>query len=369
MSSLTNNLYIVEDDSFFLKLYQALFSGTDIVINSADNEIEIDWFLLLQSDLIILDLLMAGKDGIDILEYISTVGFDSDIIIISDVLLCNLPEISEKILKCNLNIRGILRKPFAIKKLKNYFQKKNLHHPLLAFNRNNYDLLLQAIINNNIVYFSKIYQSSDNNENKSRWIYPGVLLNGHVFEETDYIDLVTHTKLLGTYYQTLLSTIFNDQIENLNQTLPITLCIHPSYIEKAEHFQILQSQLTEYLSKGIKICIAIKDPEYFQSSRLISSNLSQLRDLGIKLALDDADFSIRNATDSSLHFFDEIKLSKNLLDLLNCGDIETPAYVKTLISECNRGIKITLPDFTGSYSGKAERLHSWLKLMTVSPST
>ena len=82
--SMSKRALVVEDDSNIAELLRLYLSkdGFDVMIASEGNKAEAD-FDLFQPDVVLLDIMLPGKNGIEILKELKTRGISSKIIMMT----------------------------------------------------------------------------------------------------------------------------------------------------------------------------------------------------------------------------------------------------------------------------------------------
>lgn len=119
------SIFVLDDDDFFLDLITEMASKEGHYIQTSTKAETSDIPVLSKFNILILDLYMPNLDGMAILDKLSSQPNKPDIILISaaETDIINLAK--AKANKLNLNILGVLRKPFSIIEFKNILNFKS----------------------------------------------------------------------------------------------------------------------------------------------------------------------------------------------------------------------------------------------------
>jgi CheY-like chemotaxis protein len=112
----TKNILVIEDDKYLCLLLKRILSKTYNVIISEDGIDALIWLTDGNTaDAIIMDLKMPSIDGLELLEYIKTIGFLKDIPVI---ILSGYSDSESRGKSVELGAEAYLSKPFEPQLLK-----------------------------------------------------------------------------------------------------------------------------------------------------------------------------------------------------------------------------------------------------------
>lgn len=112
----TKNILVIEDDKYLCLLLKRILSKTYNVIISEDGIDALIWLTDGNTaDAIIMDLKMPSIDGLELLEYIKTIGFLKDIPVI---ILSGYSDPESRGKSVELGAEAYLSKPFEPQLLK-----------------------------------------------------------------------------------------------------------------------------------------------------------------------------------------------------------------------------------------------------------
>ncbi len=117
-SSLQSRLLVVDDDRRLRELLVKFLSENDFLVSSAANAAEARAYLASQSvDLIILDIMMPGEDGLSLTSSLTEKGRDSGSRVVPILLLTARDQVDDRIQGLDVGADDYLTKPFEPREL------------------------------------------------------------------------------------------------------------------------------------------------------------------------------------------------------------------------------------------------------------
>ncbi len=104
--------FVLDDDIFYANLVAEMLSIEGLVVHCSNNPEEVNIKMLECFDILVLDMLMPHLDGFSIIEMISALKKQPELILISGADKKELNYAARWARKNNLKILGYLEKPF-----------------------------------------------------------------------------------------------------------------------------------------------------------------------------------------------------------------------------------------------------------------
>lgn len=334
-----NTLLILDDDSDDAHLIatEAKHLGFEVRIFD-DVKLFIETFLAEKPSHLALDILMPGLHGVDLLHMLAQYQCQSSIFLTSGIGSAILPAVQRAAIQYQLNIRGVLHRPFHQHILRNMLSDQvsvDLHahtdnglstQPLIvdartideAIRNHEFTVFYQPqidLVNGNVIGF----------EGLLRWNHPmlGIKL------PDQFIPIAEKTVQITQLTQIVIETGFHF-IRSLGTTLSFSVNISANSLRDQSLKNVLVSACQACDLAPERVILELTETATLEDPEQAKKILSRLRTEGFKLSLDD--FGNNNASMTLLANlpFTELKIDQSLVSTLEASSKSRKVIASTL---------------------------------------
>lgn len=334
-----NTLLILDDDSDDAHLIatEAKHLGFEVRIFD-DVKLFIETFLAEKPSHLAVDILMPGVHGVDLLQMLAQYQCRSSILLTSGIGTAILPAVQLAAIQYQLNIRGVLHRPFHQHILRNMLSDQvsvDLHaHTSSDISTQSFivdaNTIDQAMRNHEfeVFYQPQIELFSGKVigfEGLLRWRHP---LLGIKLPEL-FIPLAEKTGQIEQLTQIVIETGFHF-IRSLGNNLSFSMNISPKSIQnQALTHTLLNACQASELSPE-RVVLEFSDTATAEDPEKTQQTLSRLRAEGFKLSIDD--FGNNNTSVSQLANlpFTKLKIDKSLVTTMEISAKSRRVVASTL---------------------------------------
>ncbi|MCA0433269.1 MAG: EAL domain-containing response regulator [Proteobacteria bacterium] len=260
-------------------------------------------------DLVILDLCLEDRDGIDVLEYLAKIGFLGDVVLIS-AFPESVVEAASKIgTDLGLNIIGALRKPLVFDRLESLLSSRRPRGAIFPLVRREAVTLNQALAAGKVTFhFQPILDVRSEQVVSLELLARLIDSSGSELSAISAIETAEAEDLRG------LACVAIDAIDGLNSKLlergigPLPVAINvPSSLVQRRHFGSILSRIKD---AATPITFEVSELDSFEdlsdARRVTTSSVLQ----GLRFSLDDFGTVYSNIDRFVQLPFDELKLDR-----------------------------------------------------------
>jgi CheY-like chemotaxis protein len=300
------NIYIIEDDPFYGRLYSLLLSShasMHIAVSAED----VDWSLAETADVLILDMMLPGKDGLELLGTLASKSFQGEIVVVSSLTLSGIADMWQKVLDMNLNIRSILTKPFTATTLLKAAAAVSSPERPYFFNRHSLHLLEAAIRRDSFVIDYKPFFSLASGKTEYIEVRPHLIDVDGAVDETGFGALLQDPDFNLQYFDYLCNKVsIESAFLPFGSSMGFLVALHsPSNLEET-HIEAVAKRIEMLKARDTRIIIGISDEDYFPHSTKVNRVLDMLERISCRAVLLDASYSL-NSEVADLTLFSEIR--------------------------------------------------------------
>ena len=313
-------VFVIDDDAVYLATYRHVLTGAGYRVDSATSGLHVDWDKLGLADLLVIDMVMPDMDGLQVLEKLRAMNCAAEIMLITSIKLEEEVELLAAVSDLELNITGIMKKPFMASYLLDEVEKSLHRRAIMKYSRSSVLLLQEAIEKDRFVLDYRPYYSLASSELEYVHIEPYLVdVNGAV-EEADYDTNLLLRDCAMQYFRYLLDKLVDEagciaDFSSRPYVLRFPLALLCNEVSRAT----LLGMLSNKRSAGVQFIIAVGDREYFLASSSARAALAGIAQAGHRLLLDDACYSLIAGDPDQLAIFDEVKLDSRTIDVLSPG--------------------------------------------------
>lgn len=289
------------------------------------------------ADVIILDLMMPGVDGIEVIRYLAEIKCDSQLILVSGFDSGVLNSAQKLATEQGLKISGILNKPFRYDDLYELLSEisiipKNLNYAA-DINPPSLEEFQQALRNNELVVY---YQPKVGLNNHSvtavealvRWQRPEVgLIPPDLFiplaEQHDLIDELTWVVL-----EKAMSQCQSWHKQGL--TMQVAINLSAKTLKELDLPEKIELLVKKYHLETPQVILEITETALMQELTKSLEILTRLRMKGFHLSIDDFGTGYSSLVQLHRAPFSEIKIDRSFVSVME-DDPEASAIVETII--------------------------------------
>jgi len=289
------------------------------------------------SDVIVLDLMMPGVDGVEVIRYLANEKCSAQIILMSGFDKSVLHSAQELAKEQKLNFRGCLSKPFRANEIYKMLSEITIEPSSFKNQRTNQpptvEELFSAITNHELImnYQPKI-DLNDNNylavEALVRWQHPE---RGLVPPDL-FIPLAEKHNLIDDLTWEIFHLVLTQAQVWLSQGLEIKIAVNMSAItlKDLDLPKKMTALLNQYNVEPSQIILEVTETSLMQELIKSLDILTRLRMKGFKLSIDD--FGTGYSSLIQLHRipFSELKIDGSFVMIMD-KDPESLAIVETVV--------------------------------------
>ncbi|UPR34879.1 EAL domain-containing response regulator [Vibrio cyclitrophicus] len=312
-----NKILILDDHPIHLKLLENSLRklGVTGIYTHSNVDVAMETMLSQSIELVICDLSMPGKDGIDMLVELHQMGYNGNVAIVSAMDVPVLSTVKSMCASFSFEIIGQISKPFKEGELKSILchqKKDNSHEHRLPPAITNEEFLL-ALADNQVCNY---YQPQVNFKNKkivgvealARWNHPK---HGLLFPDS-FLPIVSQCNLSNELFNVVIMNIIKDINNGL---LPFNVSVNvdqfnlecPDFSDNliylCEKNNIDPNKLTVEMTEGFA----------YKKSMPLFKNLSKLRVNNINISIDDFGTGYSSLLNLCEFPFNEIKIDRSFV--------------------------------------------------------
>jgi len=330
------NIYLVDDDKSYLELMQAMSEAADLNSTAFSSGIQFLLAPITDHDLVVLDLNMPEKDGIEVMRELADKGLSPTFILVSgfdERVLHSAKQLAES---KQLRVAKILNKPIDtevfIDVLTEVYKQCDAPSPVKqkpAIQTITTDVdfsiveLKQAIEKQQlIVYFQPQVRFSDNKltgaEVLVRWQHP---VRGLVFPD-QFIPLAEHHKLMGELTETVIlqSIKAHQQFKSAGIDVNLSINLSAQNINDLTLPEKLGALLKQHNIEPEAFTLELTESEILTDTSSALDIFNRLRMKGFSLSIDDfgtGDSSLKKLYQSP---FSELKIDQHFVRRMEKDD-------------------------------------------------
>ena len=283
--------------------------------------------------MIILDLQMPGKDGIEVLQFLTHKGFDGKVHLTSGMDRKVIDSAAKLAHSLGLDIAGILQKPITLQVLEEGLSQSFKADSFVI----NKQTISQAIENDDLVLYHqpKIMFGEDGGvsvhscEALVRWLHK----DQGLIPPVQFIPLAEREGLMGPLTDAVLAMAMQQVKDWQDMGIDMKLAINvPPHLLSDNGFPHHFSEMANRIGvSASSFIIEVTERTLFDDAVGAMETLTRLRIMGAGLAIDD--FGTGHSSLIQLHQmpFNEIKIDKSFIDDMKSSD-DARTIVRAIIN-------------------------------------
>lgn len=306
-----NRLLVVDDDAGICALFSEVAEGCGYTVKTINTVLEFkDAYTSFKPTLIFLDLNIADKDGIELLQFLAKQKCKSPIIVISG----HDEKVRSSVFRLGtsygLEMVSHLPKPVSVPTLRDIFEREKsriLVPSMLLLDKaiKNYDFVLHY---QPLVSFKT--KKIEGVEALVRWTPP---IGGMFYPET-FIPLAEQTDLIKPLTRWIIESAFQQSIKwGLNHNFHIAINLSKKVLDSVTFADEIIALATQYRVDPQKICFEITETSAMSDPVTVMEILSRLRIKGFKLSIDDFGTGYSSLVELHRLPFSEMKIDKSFV--------------------------------------------------------
>ncbi|WP_321284376.1 EAL domain-containing response regulator [uncultured Vibrio sp.] len=268
-------------------------------------------------DVIFCDIMMPGRDGVDMMELLDQINFQGKVVIVSAMDLTIISAVKAMCSDFSFEVIGKLHKPYdqlevadiVARMLKNTQKKATFTPPIEVEDSEFISALGDGRVKN---YYQPLVGTKSGEvlgyEALARWYHPiyGVLSPYH------FLPIVERCGLSKALFDAVFSNLIYD-IKNRGFTQKVSINVDHANLEDTLFASRFLDQCQEHHIEPAQITIEITERDTFQASASIYKNLLKLRMNGVTVSIDD--FGTGSSTFEKLAQlpFNELKIDRSFV--------------------------------------------------------
>lgn len=311
MEQQEHRLLVVDDDIGICTLFSEVAEGCGYGVKAINTVSDFQAaYEAFKPTLIFLDLNIADKDGIELLQFLSKQGSRAPIVVISG----HDEKVRTSVFRLGksygLEMVSHLPKPVSVPTLKDIFEreKTRILVPSLA-------LLSKAIQNFDFVLHYQPLISFNTKEIEGvealiRWTPPV----GGMFFPDSFIPLVEQSELIKPLTRWVIEKAFQQSVEwNPDHNFYIAINLSPKVLDNVTFADEIIALATQYSVNPQKICFEITESSAMTNPQTVMEIATRLRIKGFKLSIDDFGTGYSSLVELHRLPFSEIKIDKSFV--------------------------------------------------------
>jgi len=327
-----HRLLVVDDDPGIGELIVQAAEGLGYQTFSVERADQIvEAVRSLAPDLIVLDLMMPGIDGVQVLRALAENHCVADIILFSGAGAKILNAAARLGESHGLQIRELLQKPIDLAELEAVLARFNRGAP------SNPEAELRAAIANreiSVHYQPKVTLTGDDNwsiigvEALARWEHP---LRGKI-PPCDFIPLAERTELIGDLTDLVIEQAIAQaaRLREMGYAVEVAANLSPLILADPGVPDRLYQILTEYGVETSQFVVEITESAAMSEGTQTMENMTRFRLKGMKLSMDDFGTGYSSLVQLYRMPFSELKIDKSFVMDLNEKE-EARAVVRSIV--------------------------------------
>lgn len=363
MTETAKRIVIIDDEPAVVRLLHRICAIAGYQVESTSSADEFRRLVLNKPDFILMDLLMPGVDGVELLRYLSEEQVHAAIVLISGADSRVLQSVARLATSKGLNVQGTLAKPFNAAELTRILQSDPLSHKGLHSDTTGAvqsEELGAAIRNGGLLaYFQPQVDLSTGAvascEALVRWNHPEW---GVVFPDR-FIPVAEQSGLMPELTECVAVQALRHCSTLARSGFPIRCSINVSAISLADvQFpdRLLELLVVAKVPPN-SVVVEVTESRLFEDSVNAVDVLNRLRMKGIELSIDDFGTGYSSLRQLKLIPFNELKIDKEFV--MSCEtNQESESIVRTSIELARRLALRTVAEGVESLQ-IADRLRAW----------
>ncbi len=265
-------------------------------------------------DVIFCDIMMPGKDGVDMMELLDYINYQGKVVIVSAMDLTMISALQAMCADFSFEVVGKLHKPYdqsevadIITKIKSSYQQKETEsRPVVVEDQEFLFSLGEGLVKN---YYQPLIDTKTGEvlgyEALARWYHPvyGVLSPYH------FLSIVDRCDLSKELFEAVLSNVICD-IKSRGITKKVSINADQANLEDRSFASYVLQQCHENGINPEQLTIEITERDTFHASASLYRNLLKLRMNGVTVSIDD--FGTGSSTFEKLAQlpFNELKIDR-----------------------------------------------------------
>ncbi|MEX3071020.1 EAL domain-containing protein [Vibrio alginolyticus] len=267
-----------------------------------------------QFDVIFCDIMMPGKDGVDMMELLDYINYQGKVVIVSAMDLTMISALQAMCADFSFEVVGKLQKPYdqnevadiILNMQKEHQQKMTDSCPIRVEDQDFLFSLGEGLVKN---YYQPLIDTITGEvlgyEALARWYHPvyGVLSPYH------FLSIVDRCDLSKELFEAVLSNVICD-IKSRGITKKVSINADQANLEDRNFASYVLQQCHEHDIKPEQLTIEVTERDTFQASASLYKNLLKLRMNGVTVSIDD--FGTGSSTFEKLAQlpFNELKIDR-----------------------------------------------------------
>jgi EAL domain-containing protein (putative c-di-GMP-specific phosphodiesterase class I) len=268
-------------------------------------------------DVIFCDIMMPGRDGVDMMELLNHIQYQGKVVIVSAMDLTIISAVKAMCSEFSFEVVGKLQKPYdqlevvdIVRKMQKETEKKvTFSRPINVEDHEFVSALNEGRVKN---YYQPLVETKSGEvsgyEALARWCHPihGVLAPYH------FLSIVERCHLSDELFNAVFSNVIHD-IKNCGVTKKISINVDHANLEDGLFASRFLQQCQENGIEPEQITIEITERDTYQASSSIYKNLLKLRMNGVTVSIDD--FGTGSSTFYKLAQlpFNELKIDRSFV--------------------------------------------------------
>ncbi len=267
-----------------------------------------------QFDVIFCDIMMPGKDGVDMMELLDYISYQGKVVIVSAMDLTMISALQAMCADFSFEVVGKLQKPYDQTEVADIIQNIQKEHQQKAADSSSIKVedqeflfsLGEGLVKN---YYQPLIDTKTGEvlgyEALARWHHPvyGVLPPYH------FLSIVDRCDLSKELFEAVLNNVICD-IKNHGITKKVSINADQANLEDRKFASYVLQQCHEHDINPEQLTIEITERDTFQASASLYKNLLKLRMNGVTVSIDD--FGTGSSTFEKLAQlpFNELKIDR-----------------------------------------------------------
>lgn len=267
-----------------------------------------------QFDVIFCDIMMPGKDGVDMMELLDYISYQGKVVIVSAMDLTMISALQAMCADFSFEVVGKLQKPYDQTEVADIIQNIQKEHQQKAADSSSIKVedqeflfsLGEGLVKN---YYQPLIDTKTGEvlgyEALARWYHPvyGVLPPYH------FLSIVDRCDLSKELFEAVLSNVICD-IKSHCITKKVSINADQANLQDRNFASYVLQQCHEHDINPEQLTIEITERDMFQASASLYKNLLKLRMNGVTVSIDD--FGTGSSTFEKLAQlpFNELKIDR-----------------------------------------------------------
>lgn len=275
-----------------------------------------------QFDVVFCDIMMPGKDGIDMMELLNCINYQGKVVIVSAMDLTMISALQAMCGEFSFEVIGKLQKPYDQHEVADIIGKLHEEHDeKLGFSRpisvDDQEFLFSLGEGRIKNYYQPLISTKTGEvfgyEALARWYHPiyGVLSPYY------FLSIVDRCDLSKELFEAVFGNVIYD-ITNHGLNKKISINADQANLEDRHFASYILQQCHEHAVNPEQLTIEITERDTFQASASLYKNLLKLRMNGVGVSIDD--FGTGSSTFEKLAQlpFNELKIDRGFIQGIGC---------------------------------------------------